>query len=380
LPGWTTAATVVSLGLSLRVFWEFGAPGHGKGVWDGIGALIKRTVRQDIIDDQPRRKSILTDSGRISTAKEVAEHVFKRFDEKWTAKQMHKALNEIVVIYVDTEEIVATRPKPEHENQPLVGMQKTFSYMALGDGVAAQRSFSCWCEACMRVFGRGGGGMDSNLVVAACTRGQPWREVSVQRSDASGIANARARARVTAKRCAEQLQRALTASPNEPVWVAVQNRGEVDDDQYWIGRATSIMQTFKESGSVSGTGGRVRYDAGDMQIAVQWVDRTDVDSERRTFELWEPPRGAEAPATFSFNSSELRKVKVEMVSVPPVRAAMRVVARERRVAATVADASRRANAAVVRRAVHATIAPLPAARWIIPVAEENIILDRCCSQ
>ena len=23
---------------SFRVFWEFGAPGHGKGVWDGIGA------------------------------------------------------------------------------------------------------------------------------------------------------------------------------------------------------------------------------------------------------------------------------------------------------------------------------------------------------
>jgi hypothetical protein len=35
-------------------------------------------------------------------------------------------------------------------------------------------------------------------------------------------------------------------------------------------------------------GGRVRYDAGDKQIAVQLVDRTDDDSERRTFELWEP--------------------------------------------------------------------------------------------
>ena len=28
---------------SFRIVWEFGAPGHGKGVWDGIGAWMKRT-------------------------------------------------------------------------------------------------------------------------------------------------------------------------------------------------------------------------------------------------------------------------------------------------------------------------------------------------
>lgn len=38
---------------SFRVIWEFGAPGHGKGVWDGIGAWMKRTVRQDIVDHKP---------------------------------------------------------------------------------------------------------------------------------------------------------------------------------------------------------------------------------------------------------------------------------------------------------------------------------------
>ena len=42
--------------LSFRTFWEFGAPGHGKGVWDGLGAWIKRTVRQDIIDHRPEMR------------------------------------------------------------------------------------------------------------------------------------------------------------------------------------------------------------------------------------------------------------------------------------------------------------------------------------
>ena len=52
-PTVATAATAVSAS-AFRAFWEFGPPGHGKGVWDGLGALVKRTVRQDIIDGTAR--------------------------------------------------------------------------------------------------------------------------------------------------------------------------------------------------------------------------------------------------------------------------------------------------------------------------------------
>ena len=44
---------------------------------------------------------------------------------------------------------------------------------------------------------------------------------------------------------------------------------------------------YKEPGSVDGTGGRVRYDKGDAEIAVTWLQR-DVSGgdERRTFKVW----------------------------------------------------------------------------------------------
>lgn len=62
--------------MTFRVFWEFGAPGHGKGVWDGIGAWIKRTVRQDIVDHRPpQNSSILTSKGHILSPEQVAEHL-----------------------------------------------------------------------------------------------------------------------------------------------------------------------------------------------------------------------------------------------------------------------------------------------------------------
>ena len=97
--------------MSVRAFLEFGAPGHGKGVWDGLGALVKRTVRQDIIDDVA-----LTATKPITSAKEVAEHVRARFStEDWKASHTGMTINEIVVVDSSTEEIQATRPQPDYE-------------------------------------------------------------------------------------------------------------------------------------------------------------------------------------------------------------------------------------------------------------------------
>jgi hypothetical protein len=64
------------LGRSFRVVWEFGPPGHGKGVWDGIGAWMKRTVRQDIVDHRPpSMPTILRRDGIILSPEHVAEHL-----------------------------------------------------------------------------------------------------------------------------------------------------------------------------------------------------------------------------------------------------------------------------------------------------------------
>ena len=108
---WPAAAVTGAAAMSVRAFWEFGAPGHGKGVWDGLGALIKRAVRQDIIDGV-----VLTASGRITTAAEVAEHVCARFStEEWKASHAASTINEIIVIHGSTGEIHGTRPQPDHE-------------------------------------------------------------------------------------------------------------------------------------------------------------------------------------------------------------------------------------------------------------------------
>lgn len=62
----------------LRIVWvEFGCPGHGKGPWDGLGAMVKTKVARDLTNEQ-----CLTPSHNIDSALEVAQHTRATFCTK----------------------------------------------------------------------------------------------------------------------------------------------------------------------------------------------------------------------------------------------------------------------------------------------------------
>ena len=364
------------LAFSFRVFWEFGAPGHGKGVWDGIGAWMKQTVREDILDDRPPdRKTIKSESGDIMTPKEVAEHLKASFNtDEFVASHLQKTINEVVVIYTPTAEII--RPTPDYVYAAMPGMKKTYLFMPVREGVVLQRDFACWCNACMRASAPGEGSMDSNYHCMACSSPQlPWRETNVAREDAAGVANERQRTRNMAKELRDQLARHFARS-NQPVWVAVQNRGEDDPDQYWLGRALRIEKVHEKAGTV----GRVRYDAGDAEIAVEWFQR-DISGgdERRIFRAWEADveagdSGPAEGAVYTFNSTELRMINVEMSLVGLVGG---VPLAEVRPARRVAQRAREMIRGIVCRKQPVPALP-PARLWEISTGSERRILDLCC--
>ena len=102
-----------------------------------------------------------------------------------------------------------------------------------------------------------------------------------------------------------------------------------DADQYWVGRALRVVKVYTEPGSVAGTVGRARYDAGDCEIAVQWFQR-DVSggSERRTFKVWaaDEEAGDAGPVdgeTYTFNSTELRLINTPSASAGAIQLEMR---------------------------------------------------------
>ena len=86
--------------------------------------------------------------------------------------------------------------------------------------------------------------MDSNYCCTGCeSESLAWEETSIDRCDAAGIANGQQRTRGKARELRDQLKQHFARS-NQPIWVAVQNRGEQDPDQYWIGRALHIVKEY----------------------------------------------------------------------------------------------------------------------------------------
>ncbi len=56
------------------VWVKFGCPGHGKGPWDGLGAMVKTKVTLDITYDKEH-----TMTGKITSPILVAQHLRATF-------------------------------------------------------------------------------------------------------------------------------------------------------------------------------------------------------------------------------------------------------------------------------------------------------------
>ena len=67
------------------VWVEYGCPGHGKGPWDGLGAMAKTKVTRDLTDS-----NVQTPSGRITCALEVARALARNFLHTTVVKKAQK--------------------------------------------------------------------------------------------------------------------------------------------------------------------------------------------------------------------------------------------------------------------------------------------------
>ena len=163
--------------------------------------------------------------------------------------------------------------------------------------------------------------------------------------------------------------------------------------RYWIGRATGLT-VYKEPGSVEGSGGRVRYDKGDAEIAVTWFQR-DVSGgdERRTFKAWAADEGMgdAGPVegkTYTFNSTELRliynpeagpnAIQLDMRLLPPVGAVpLNVVQHMAQRSSSRLASKSRVDYRNVAYQVREQRADPPEEMWEIAAGSERVILDHC---
>ena len=251
-------SVVEEAGVVFKVTWSFGCPGHGKGPWDGFGGLLKRVMRRDTIDGNVV----------ILDYVEAAQHLRRKFcTAGWQQKHgldSRYTINKVSIFDAHSKGI----NRKEHEvYESVVGIQKSFGYMALGGERVLQRWFDCWCCKCLLVASPGVPPMDSNYQVPACECGEPWWEHSVALLGARGIMAQKKQAQSRGRELARKLK------PNS--FIAVQDRqGQGHTVPFLIGitldtgGGSCIIEEVQDRKTINGT----RFDPGVVAAAPSaWV-------------------------------------------------------------------------------------------------------------
>jgi len=292
---------------------------------------------------------------------------------------MDMKINQVVVMYLDAEEIV--RP----ESPPVVsvckGILTSYSFLFLGtQRHYAMRRYSCWCPACSRVRGRGpASGTVSDgafLKVPNCDRKElsVWKEAHFTVTQEAGIQQRK-------KRVAEMITKEL-AKAKPGAWGCVQAREQWSEEEqihlrpghHWIfefGEApdgTSCEFTFAFSPLQPKRNGVVykgmRFYNGDRALKVKrWLHRVAEDASGLTFEEWDPTKdvdNSQPPVPMIINSSELRGAGFNLQEVIPP--ALEAAARS----------GRRTRGAGVRQ-----VEGLGRKRFVLSADDDNDLRSRC---
>lgn len=270
----------------LKACWiEFGCPGHGKGPWDGMGAVMKQTLKRDMTNNK-----ILTESGYITSPKEVAEHLRNRFEtDEWKAAHTDKSIQEIIVTYSDHMDIVE-RPAVEHEFEQLAGKMSSFSYTVLGRDVVGTRTRSCWCEPCFNQLGRQNltAKGRNTLVCDGCQSPfpLPWYEVSVK-DLGTGLAGRRRESQALGSELAKLLKKGGFLG------IQAREQWSISDDvlyrpgHFWLAQAPDDLEVRRitKRETINGQ----HFHPGDYLVRVErYFERDCADDTGLTFDEWKP--------------------------------------------------------------------------------------------
>lgn len=131
-----------------RISWTFGAPGHGKGTWDGLGGICKKTMSREIIS-----KCLI-----MKTAYQVFELLKRLLDSDIKHEEYDRTsrikIKRWKIVFLSDETVKGVNSVNVEDVEDIkafdVGSNKIFFFEGFHrDGFGYQLS-ACWCHACIR--------------------------------------------------------------------------------------------------------------------------------------------------------------------------------------------------------------------------------------
>ena len=349
-----------------QAWWDFSAPQHGKGPWDGLGALIKNYIRELIRLEQKSfngAKAVFDFlSGEnckfhgdcwSSHAKETFEHVsfvwighFDRPSFNCTSipaiRPVHLYRSHLYIICIacaDTHRLLCVRRFVDF----VFRGRSSFMFNALPAlGMVAVRAYSCYCDFCKNetwvdpikaATAEHGGGRCANLDTVG-----PWRLVKMTRTDAAAYNRRLLRNRTRGKELAREISDYVTKEERirsvrgDPAELKIDKSCLREDEhlvvvRFDLGkglgfsfRLARLTETLQDAPSdLKG------FKTGEPIVCVQYLNRSPIDSPNN-FELGV---GTEGMTEQFVSVKALRKVDVLWLDADKLQGAVRVGPRTR---------------------------------------------------
>ena len=277
--------------------YTFGAPGHGKGTWDGLGGAWKNVIHHLIKSSHNKNELIPgVHSGYINSVRDVHAALSHHYDNE-NNRERSTSENRInkykFFLYVrDAPDSVKDGnnappkneiPRPVEELRTLDGIKSHYQFAVGDEGIVYMRCGSCFCMPCF--IGLWGGTFN-------------WRDTKdIAQCEKTLLGETSAKYRFTKELCTK------TAGPG--VQQAVINRGvkqnemasklavgdwvlvDGGDDQYqpiWLGRVMSNKDWDGQGVKVNDTNSvmvvdGMRIKKGEVAMNIIWYEKIDLDSE-----------------------------------------------------------------------------------------------------
>ena len=275
------------------IVWETCAPGHGKGPWDGIGAVVKRLLRQ------LERFEKLYARG----ARDVFCALVAHAEEHKQIVGSNVTIADIVYHYVlsanepalpDMRNVWSAVKRPAlHPNVTSVGaIRSSFCFRTCGDNVLAVRELSDRCEHCLAHRW------------SQCTNAEagPWRYITMRLTAGSKVAKTRSQRTVISM---ERVKLARAVAPAEVI--ALESADDAEGFSFWLALAEG--PAFTHTGPKKTENGRSLVPGG-YYITVCYYERFPPSSPS-TFKLsdtkWTENAEGVISRQVSFSRSQVRR-------------------------------------------------------------------------
>lgn len=272
---------------AMAALWETCAPGHGKGPWDGLGAVIKRTLR-DLELRFPEEK-YMTDPRMVFDV--LVEH-FQKAEDDVNRLFAGRLIDHVEFYFIPGPEASPeekktpapgvlppiVRPKNNPLTTPVSGVRAHHCFRAerpLNGGlpVLQVRALSCHCDACQASRWH---------ECAEVERAGNWRPIMMeQHSGASALGVQSKLHNQRALRSAHN--RAIAKGLDEGEFLALRSADD-EAEAFWIAQATGAATKQKESKERAG----VWLTAGHWYVDVQMYRPSSADA-KTTFVIDKEP-------------------------------------------------------------------------------------------